>query len=53
MRQVVYGSYLLVGVSWLFPPALLVTVPIALVATIIAGVATVTSRAVQAGQAAN
>ena len=51
MRQVVYCSYLLVGVSWLFPPALLVTIPIAVVATIIAGVATVTARAVQAGQA--
>ena len=46
-------SYLLVGVSWLFPPALLVTIPIAVVATIIAGVATVTARAVQAGQATN
>ena len=49
MRQVVYCSYLLVGVSWLFPPALLVTIPIAVIATIIAGIATVTARAVQAG----
>lgn len=49
MRQVVYCSYLLVGVSWLFPPALLITIPIAVIATIIAGIATVTARAVQAG----